>query len=33
MSFKNLDQGQDSFLDIIANLVGVLIIHTESYFT
>ena len=26
MSFKNLDQGQDSFLDIIANLVGVLII-------
>jgi len=26
MSFKNLDDGQDSFLDIIANLVGVLII-------
>lgn len=26
MSFRNLDQGQDSFLDIIANLVGVLII-------
>ena len=26
MSFKNLDEGQDSFLDIIANLVGVLII-------
>jgi len=26
MSLKNLDQGQDSFLDIIANLVGVLII-------
>ena len=26
MSFKNLNEGQDSFLDIIANLVGVLII-------
>ena len=26
MSFINLDEGQDSFLDIIANLVGVLII-------
>ena len=26
MNLKNLDQGQDSFLDIIANLVGVLII-------
>ena len=26
MSLRNLDDGQDSFLDIIANLVGVLII-------
>ena len=26
MNLKDLDQGQDSFLDIIANLVGVLII-------
>jgi hypothetical protein len=26
MSFIDLDEGQDSFLDIVANLVGVLII-------